>query len=360
MEQQFDFSPENKNEDAQQSVNTTEESGGDPYLGFSEESVYKFYGVTSKAYKERKDIRWAASAGALSLLGVTLVSFLISFSLVFLSKTSIATENFLRIVGDPAFDQVIQIAFSMISFTVPFVIIYKLFGFRISGLVSFKKTEKGIALPLFFFGTAFCFFANVASSYLDQIFSAFGIDYGTGSTELPQGFFGFLLSFLATAAVPALVEEFALRGIVLGSLRKFGDGFAILTSAVLFGFMHGNFEQIPFAMLVGFFLGFCVVKTNSLRVAVAVHFFNNFIAVFFSYFMTSLSDNQQNAIYSLLIIISFAAGIFFLKDKKLGGDFFALETAKTEATEKQKYKWFFLSPAVIVFIGVCLFESFIF
>ena len=36
-----------------------------------------------------------------------------------------------------------------------------------------------------------------------------------------------IVSVLTTALLPALLEEFAFRGVILGSLRRFGDGFAV-------------------------------------------------------------------------------------------------------------------------------------
>ena len=52
--------------------------------------------------------------------------------------------------------------------------------------------------------------------------------------------------------------------------------------------MHGNFEQMPFAFLVGLALGFIVVKTNSLLLAMAVHATNNFVSVIFDFMPGSI------------------------------------------------------------------------
>ena len=75
-----------------------------------------------------------------------------------------------------------------------------------------------------------------------------------------------------TAIVPAVFEEFAFRGVVLNKLRKFGDSYAIIMSAVLFGLMHGNLSQIPFAFILGLVIGFIAVKTNSIIPGILIHF----------------------------------------------------------------------------------------
>jgi len=218
--------------------------------------------------------------------------------------------------------------------------------------------EKKLILPLFLMGVSFCSFANIAVSYAAAIFQSFGIDYNVDFGPNPTGFFGFCLTFISTVVTPALVEEFICRGLILGSLRRFGDGFAIIVSAILFGLMHGNFQQIPFAFLVGLVLGFIVVKSGSLWVAVAVHAFNNFISVSFDYIFASFSDNAQNMIYTFILAICLLTGIIaVLLLKNADSDFYKIEKAQTELTEKQKYKWFFKSPTIVIFIVFALIES---
>ena len=165
-----------------------------------------------------------------------------------------------------------------------------------------------------------------------------------------------MLSLIATAVVPPLVEEFACRGIILGCLRRFGDGFAVLISAILFGLMHGNFDQMPFAFMVGLALGYIVVKTDSLWIAVAVHAANNLVSVVFEYLLAGLSQNSQNLIYSLYLmagLILGKIGAVLLSDR----EGFNFKKSDTESSFKQKVKWFFTSPVIIIFAVLCVLES---
>lgn len=315
---------------------------------------------TTQALKEKTGIKKAANAAGISLIVLLAVSFVCSLIYSLFCADVNSVTGAVEYNENPAIQHGVQIIISILTFTLPFILVYRIMGYRISDLVSFKKTEKGLGLPLFFFGVAFCAFANIASSYMDSIFKAIGIDYSMPDYQLPQGIFGFGLTFLSTAVVPALVEEFACRGILLGTLRKFGDGFALITSSVIFGVLHGNFEQMPFAFLVGMFLGFSVIKTNSLRVAMALHFFNNFISVFFSYFFDDISTSIQNIIYVIFLLVSLILGMLFLKLGNKDTELFTIKSFDTESTEKEKYKWFFLSGAMIVFIALSLLEAFSF
>ena len=191
---------------------------------------------------------------------------------------------------------------------------------------------------------------------MSGIFESIGIDYNVDFGDNPGGFFGFLLSLLATAIVPALVEEFACRGLILGVLRKYGDGFAVLVSAILFGLMHGNFDQMPFALMVGLVLGYIVVKTESLWIAVAVHAANNFISVAFTYILCGFSQNAQNLIYLLYLMAALTAGIIAAVTFN-GEESFKFNKSDTESTLKQKFKWFFSSVPVVIFVILCLLQS---
>lgn len=312
------------------------------------------YGFTPKTFEERKEIKKCSNVASISLVLVSAISFLWSvIYIAFMISIGFTYNKAYEIINEPAAMQVLQIVLSSFLFTVPFIIVYKIGGYRISDLVILKKPKKENRLSLFLLGISFCSFANIAVSYMSSLFSAFGINYEVDFGDNPEGFFGFMLSLIATVFVPALVEEFALRGLVLGSLKKYGDGFAILCSSIIFGIMHGNFQQIPFAFLVGLILGYITIKSGSLWIAVAVHAFNNFISVFFEYFIKGIHIQNQNVIYTCYLSIALIlglVGIFLLKNND--GNLFKLEKGDNECKENQKYKWLFLSPFMIIFISV--------
>lgn len=314
-------------------------------------------GFTEQTYKEKKEIKKAANtvgAMLLSFFGFMLIYSLFVGALNFAFSSS---KNFYNIYTDPAVTQVIQIVLSSLLFTLPFIFISKITRHRISSLISTKPPEKGKFLPLFFFGAAFCSFANIAISYAGQIFESFGINYDVDYGENPEGFFGFILCLLSTVAVPALAEEFAFRGVIMGILRRFGEGFAVITSAILFGVIHGNFEQMPFAFLVGLGLGFVAIKSGSIWTAVAIHAYNNFVSLVFTFFLGDISVAIQNIIYTFLLMITLMLGIIMLIVLRNDNSIYKFEKSETECTEKQKFKWFFLTPTIIIFIIIFVIES---
>ncbi len=320
---------------------------------------YVPYGLTPETYEEKLKIRAASRTVGWSFMAMTGIVLLLNLIVVLLSfSTAGKAASYLF---EAAAMQAQQILFSSIAFTLPFIAVFKITANRISDLISFKKPEKSSFLPLFLFGIAFCAFSNISSSIASQFFAGLNIDYDVDFPENPQGIFGFLLTVISTVIMPALVEEFACRGLTLGILRKFGDGFAIVASSILFGVMHGNFEQMPFAIMVGLILGFVTVKSGTIWVAVAIHAFNNAISVVCEYALASLTQQQENAVVMIVFILCMIGGIIgFALTSGFSKEFFSLETASTKAKEKQKYKWFFTSFPILIFIIINIVEAFSF
>ena len=314
--------------------------------------------LTPALFAEKRGLKKAALLIGLSLTAMTVLSFVVGTVITVIGMLfGMEREQLAAFFNDPMVMQLLQIFLSVTLFLGPFLLIFKVGGQRISDLVPLGKPKKGVRMALFSFGLAFCAFANLAVSQMSEFFSRFGIEYHVDMPESPGGVWGFVLTFLATAVTPPLVEEFLCRGLILGSLRPYGDGFALVISSLMFGMMHGNFEQIPFAFLVGLALGFIVLESGSLWIAVAVHAANNAVSVLVDTFLDSFPVAVQNLIYGVYIAVCLLLGLAALVWSGKRSEGFRLAPAKTEATLKQKVKWYFSSPAVLIFMIICLLES---
>lgn len=321
---------------------------------------YNPYQFIPEKYHKKRELRRLGVTIGIPAIFLSLIGYLWSIAYLFLTTrvAGMTVADAIKLSENPAVQQILQIILSSLMFLIPFTIAAKCIGARIDKTIQFGKSKKGTFLPFLLFGIGFCSFANVAMSYSERIFQGFGIDYEVDFGDNPKGIFGFLLSFIATAIVPALVEEFACRGIVLGLLKKYGEAFAIITSSIIFGVMHGNFEQIPFAILVGLILGYIYVKTGSIWTGVLVHGVNNAISVIFTYLQNTMDMNMQNLLYIVYLIISMLAAVIgILLYTKNGEDNYSLEKKEDIITEKEKYIYFFTSWAIITFVVLNLLEA---
>ena len=102
-----------------------------------------------------------------------------------------------------------------------------------------------------------------------------------------------VMSFVTMAIIPAFVEEFLFRGLIQTNLRPFGRGCAIIGSAVLFGVMHQNIEQIFYATVAGLVLGYLYEVTDSIWCGILLHLLNNGVSVFQSAIIERWSDSAS-------------------------------------------------------------------
>ncbi len=238
--------------------------------------------------------------------------------------------------------------------------------YSIIAKVDFSKTfplEKlGFKLTFLLctFGLAVAMVANYVANMMIGVFDMFGIDAYVDIEYVCDGPIDVLLFYVTVALLPALVEEFAFRGVILGKLRKHSDSLAVLISGVMFGLMHGNFTQIPFAFVVGLVLGYITVKTNSLLPAIIIHFLNNGISVTISLLQTNthLSDHTVNLIsvgFTFVIAVLGLISFTILCRKHKG--FFKLYGADNDISFKEKVKTVCKSPTMIIFTVLSLSEA---
>ena len=307
-------------------------------------------------FAEKQALRRTAWAVAVPGMVMFLVSTFWGALVVFVTSfLGISYEKTVEFFSEPAVSRLIEVALSIFLMTVPFIICARLAGVRVSAVAGLNRPEKENILPCFLLGAGFCAFSNIAVSVAGQIFNSFGIDGSVPEQKLPDGFFGFLISTISIAIVPALVEEFAFRGIVLGLLRRFGDVFAILASSAVFGILHGNFEQMPFAFLVGLVLSFVRIKTGSLIVPMAIHALNNFVSVAATYAVSqnAAAANFVYTVYILLALVAAIFGLFLLR----GEDNFSFPPLKGALGAKKTYMNFFFSPAIIIFSVLFIYRA---
>lgn len=86
---------------------------------------------------------------------------------------------------------------------------------------------------------------------------------------------------LAITIIGPIVEELVFREGIIGYLIRRGQHrwVAIIFSSLMFGIIHLNPAQVPFAFIMGIVLGVVYVKSHSIVLTSIIHILNNTIAV---------------------------------------------------------------------------------
>lgn len=295
-----------------------------------------------KLIREREGIRSISKWSGMGVLGAFVVSFILSAVGDISSVAAASAESELFKYG-------FQIVTSLLFIGLPFLI---------CGLAMRKR--ENFALPygaprnkkdfflLLGIAVAGSFAANYIVAIVSLILNGAGIEMTSPTYTLPATAGGTILYVIKISVVPALTEEFAFRGVIMQPLRKYGDKFAIVMSALVFALMHGNAVQGLFAFMIGILIGYCVVVTGSMWTGVAIHFVNNFISVIFDLVRNGVSTEAFSFIYGCYSVIVVALGAICLLLYFSGKERIRIPVSCTELTTRQKTKTFLTTAPVVI------------
>ena len=107
------------------------------------------------------------------------------------------------------------------------------------------------------------------------------LDLPNNFEELFVGISGTIWGMLAIGIFGPICEEIVFRGGIMKPMLDKGVNpwIPIFISAVVFGLIHGNPAQIPFAAIVGIVFGIIYYRTRSLVITSLCHMLNNSFAV---------------------------------------------------------------------------------
>ena len=256
--------------------------------------------------QEKEKIKKISSKCFLAVIMYVLISYSLSFLIVGISWVF---PSISKIYNEALPSLAFEIILTFLAIGVPFFVIYLIFrNEKIAKDLPFGTTYNRevainlvmVCLPLMVLSAIAI---NYASAFLQEIL---GLEFTSSVSDISlKGMKETLFGVLSMAVVPALIEETVIRGIVLQPLRKYGDKYAIIASALLFAVMHGNMVQIPYTVIGGLILGFLAVTTESLWPSIILHFINNFYSVI----VLSVSDNfgdTASTIVTVIMLLAFA------------------------------------------------------
>ncbi len=133
-----------------------------------------------------------------------------------------------------------------------------------------------------------------------------GIDQSTaGILSFSDNVLQNILLVLYTVVIAAITEELICRGVVMKAFSVKSRAFALFASSLLFGLMHGNFNQIFNGFLLGLVIGYAALKSKSIFMPIILHMCANGHAMIFSFLEYKLGEgvNTFMTIYSIVMAV---------------------------------------------------------
>lgn len=278
-------------------------NNGYPFNGGSFSPPSRFNTVDAVTLLNQKHglRRLSVTAGA-CVLGFIVLETLVSFILMFTRLYNVSQNNAL-------FQSAFGSVTAVICVFLPFLIaaLFMDSQKRNEILAFGKPYSTGLMLLAVPAGFMFCMVGNYATNFLVTLMKSVGVTLTSPDLPAPTSLLGVIMYLIQIAILPPLIEEFALRGVIMQPLRKYGDWFAIVMSALVFALMHGNMVQAPFAFIAGIAIGYFVIETGSIWTGVLIHFSNNLYSSLFS--LADSNSQTVQKVYMVIMTIVFVGGL---------------------------------------------------
>ena len=148
------------------------------------------------------------------------------------------------------------------------------------------------------------------------------------------------------AILGPVMEELFFRKLMIGRLRRYGEGVAVLTSALIFGLIHGNLSQAFYAFTIGLALGYIYCKTGKLIYTILIHSTINLLGSIVAPLIIAGSGIFLQMYVVLVLGVAIVGLVFFVK---------RYHTIHFELGPIQLPNWriVFLNPGMILFFVGC-------
>lgn len=258
-------------------------------------------------------------------------------------------------------DVLSNISYGLIYFSymfIPFIIM----GFSLKQnpfkIIPFKMKHIELLPFAIITGLLLSIAGEFYAGYFQSILSLFNLKVQLNEFSFPHNTPALIVYVLQLSVLAPFCEEFIFRGLILQNLRKYGNLFAVVVSSVLFGMLHGNFAQAPFAFAVGVGLAFAVIETGSIWSSILIHCIVNSLSVILTGITYYYGGNLTNNIYAVYIfavlMLAIAAAAVLIKKHYFKGFLTRYSRSQTLLRPKLAADGFVKTPGCIVFTAVYL------
>lgn len=257
----------------------------------------------------------------------------------------------------------INMSIQTLSLFLPAIIITRLLHMPAHQAFPMGRASARLVVP----GVFCCLGMAVVGGYISALLKVF-FSATVGATPISpdfspptHGLAETLLFVVGISVIPAIFEEVLFRGVILQSLRRFGDGFALGMSSLLFAMLHRNFVQGPNALLVGMVLGYFTLRAGSILPAIIMHFCNNLVVAVVSvislYLPTRYAEMLNLSILPAYLVLGVVGVVLMVV---LNGGFIRLHEEPGELGGRQKTALFMLAPLALLFTLVTLVQTIVY
>lgn len=217
--------------------------------------------------------------------------------------------------------------------------------------------SAGWIFPVFIASYALSIVASYVSHILawilEPVFGGGGLRDVFGDV-MPQTAGQYIIMLIMVGFIGPILEELIYRHLLLRPLRRYGDFQAVMITALLFAFFHGNLTQFLYTFTGGLIYGVVAVKMNSVKPVIVLHILNNVFSIFLSWIEEHPDTNEAlfNTAFLGFVVVGLTILIIFLV-KKL----FKTENYNPHLLPLERVRIIAENPLILIMIAVLVAET---
>ncbi len=231
----------------------------------------------------------------------------------------LAVEAAVSFMSDPP-HQYIQIAvIELIAIGVPIMVYAKAVfhgnAERIRREVCLRRCSPGWLLLAAALGVSGQFVMMILNIPANYILSLLGLSDVSGSVSAATQWTDVAMGILAVVVIPAVLEEFWMRGIIFGAYNRCNTRAAVAFTALIFALLHLSVNEFAGFFFMGIMSALILIKSGSLYASITYHAFSNLTALLFAaYIMPHIIDYIW-VVFAAVVVLFILALIVLLRQK---------------------------------------------
>lgn len=224
--------------------------------------------------EERKQIRKKYNIAAAVLLVNIVVFNGLALGSAFFSDSPVWNSEF--------FSTVFSCCVPIISEITAIIVGIKVIGIDFKPLITRNGFNGGTVLKLITLAVGLQTAASIIAAIIASVLKSLGLEQRPVDLSATESLPANLLMYFYACLLGPVLEELLYRGVLLQSMRKYNERFAIFLSAAIFGLMHQNYQQFILGFLIGIPLAVVTIKSGSIVPAIFTHIVVNTSGMFFN------------------------------------------------------------------------------
>ncbi len=153
---------------------------------------------------------------------------------------------------------------------------------------------------------------NVPANFIVNMISG---NTAVQAVPIAEQWYDLLLGFFAVVIIPAVLEEFLMRGIIFRAYSRCNTIAAVLFTALVFALLHLSVNEVVGFFFMGLVASILLTKSKSLYVPMVYHAFSNLTALLFGAFIMPRIIDYIWVAFAVIVVIFALSFVVLIKQR---------------------------------------------